>query len=143
METWFYGSRSRLSKVSFLSRSRGSKVSVSEGAVSDFKGLGLGRGGLGLEWSGLGLGLGLEWWGLGLGLGLWGRDSITDQKWPQVPWMSYLYFMLCVSVIDNKDDRILPTHLHVNHGQINEWNWDEKIWVNTVMKTHKCENMGE
>ena len=28
-------------------------------SVSDFKGLGLGRGGLGLEWSGLVLGLGL------------------------------------------------------------------------------------
>ena len=29
LETWFYGSRSRLSKVSVSSRSRGSKVSVS------------------------------------------------------------------------------------------------------------------
>ena len=49
-------------------------------SVSDLKGLGLRRCGLGLEWPGLGLGLGLGWWGLGLdlGLGWWGRDSITE-----------------------------------------------------------------
>ena len=38
LETWLYGSRSRLSKVSVSSRSRGSKVSVLW-----FKGLGLAR----------------------------------------------------------------------------------------------------